>query len=364
MIEIRSHRGVREVPQAAWDAVVGDASPFLEWTWLAAMEEGGCVGEGTGWTPCPVTVWEGGRLVGVAPAYVKAHSYGEYVYDWQIAAFARQNGLRWYPKLVVAVPFTPVAGPRLVVAAGADRGRVLDALTSGLRAIGAKIAGLHVLFPSGEEPAELVARGGALRVQWQYHWHNRGYGSFDDWVATFPSKRRGAIRRERREAAVVRVEARVGSRPGLGALLWGFYENTYRRHTGGEGYLTAAFFEILCARWAHRIHTVLASDGDDVIAGTFNVLKGDRLYGRWWGCTREVPFLHFEVAIYAAVEWCIQNGVQVFEPGHGGDHKRARGFSPVLTHSVHWITDPRLDGALRDFFRREGEAVRAALEEP
>lgn len=358
MMTVRSHPGVRAVDPAAWDAVVAEGSPFLEHTFLSALEESGAVGEGTGWTPCPVTAWEGDRLVGVAPAYLKRHSYGEYVYDWQIANWAARRGMPWYPKLVVAVPFTPVTGSRLCVAPGVPAAGVIDALLGGLARLGAQTPGLHVLFPGAAETEALVARGGIRRVQWQYHWQNKGFGTFDDFLASVPSRRRNTIRRERREVAGVPIEAREGAAPGLAATLWEFYAATYQRHTGGEGYLNAAFFEILCARWGHRIHTVLARDPSGrPFAGTFNVRKGDRLYGRWWGATQEVPFLHFEVAIYAAVEWCIANRIAVFEPGHGGEHKRARGFEPVSTSSVHWIRDPRLAVALADLFQREAATM-------
>lgn len=356
--------GVRAVDRAAWDALVGDGTPFCEWDLLAALEEAGCVGGDTGWHPAPVTVWDGDRLVGAAPAYVKEHSFGEYVYDWRIAHWVHQQGRRWYPKLVVAVPYNPVQGARLLVAPDAPREAVVARLVEGLLAAGADLPGVHVLFPDERDAADCVARGASLRLQAQYHWHNRGWRTFEGWLAALPSKRRTMIRRERRAVEGVRVEVVEAPPAGLAGDLWGFYRDTYVRHTGETGYLNAAFFEILCARWAHRIHVVLARDGGRPIAGTFNVRKGDRLYGRWWGASRDVPFLHFEVAIYAAVEWCIREGVAAFEPGHGGEHKRARGFEPVLTRSTHWQRDADIHVALRAFYEREAHVVRASLGEP
>lgn len=362
MLEIRRHAGVRAVPADAWDALVGAGSPFLEWTWLAALEEAGCVGEGTGWIPAPVTAWRGERLVGAAPAYVKLHSMGEYVYDWSIAAWAGRRGVAWYPKLVVAVPFTPVTGQRLLVAPGEDAEEVRTGLLRGLARTADGMSGLHVLFPDVADAAAGLARGAVERLQAQYHWRDLGFGDFDGFLASLPAKRRAEIRRERRKVTGVRVEAREGLEPGLAGALWRFYDATYRRHTGAAGYLTPAFFEILAARWSHRLHTVLAWDGGDLVAGTLNVRKGDRLYGRWWGAARDVPYLHFEVAIYAAVEWCLRHGVTTFEPGHGGEHKRARGFAPTLVRSVHWVADRTLHAALADAFSREAVAVRAEVE--
>jgi hypothetical protein len=362
-LEVRVEAGVATVPAPAWDALVGEGSPFLEHAFLATLEDAGCVGEGTGWTPCPVTVWHGGQLVGAAPAYVKHHSYGEFVYDWQWAAFARRNGIRYYPKVVVACPFTPVTGERLLVAPGVDRDLVRGALVEALRALGTRAAGLHVLFPTAEETTLLDAAGGMTRLQWQYHWHNQGFRTFEDFLVTLPTKRRTAVRKERKSAASYGVVAALRPDPAVGAWMWQLYKNTHERHTGAEGYLNERFFTLLFQRWTHRLHTVIAYDGAEPIAGTLNVYKGDRLYGRHWGAVREVPLLHFEVAIYAAVDWCIANGVSVFEPGHGGEHKRARGFSPTLTTSAHWLTHPGLDQALRDFCRREAEAIHGMLGE-
>jgi predicted N-acyltransferase len=346
--------------------LVADGSPFLEHAFLYTLEETGSVGGDSGWLPCPVTIWFGERLVAAAPAYVKEHSQGEFVYDWQLASWAHRNGVRWYPKLVVAVPFTPVTGPRLLVApdlAPSEASAVRGALIAALQRLGRELASVNVLFPDEADAAALAGHGGAERVQWQYHWQNRGYGDFEAFLAALPSKRRSEIRRERRGVQGVRVEAAVGDRTGLAGDLADFYTATYRRHTGGEGYLAPGFFEALLPRWAHRVHTVCAYDsGGRRIAGTFNVVKGDRLYGRYWGARVEVPYLHFEVAIYAAVEWCIANGVAVFEPGHGGEHKRARGFAPTLVRSSHWITDPRVDRAVRAYFVEEAAAVRAAID--
>lgn len=359
MLEVRVDGSVLGLPAEAWDALVGDGSPFVEHAWLATLEEAGCVGGKTGWAPRPVTVWRRGTLVGAAPAYLRADSFGDYVYDWSVARWAAQRGLRWYPKLVVAVPFTPVTGARLLVAPGEDADAVREALVTGLARAAEGTSGVHVHFATEDEGRFLVARGAAERLQAQYHWHDRGYGDFEGFLATLPAKRRSETRRERRKVSGFRVEAARGAPDP--EVAWRFYADTYRRHTGGPGYLNRAFFDATCARWAHRLHTVRAWDGDELVAGTFNVVKGDRLHGRWWGCAREVPYLHFEVAIHAAVEWCLREGVTTFEPGHGGEHKRARGFDPVIVRSFHLHADGAVHAAVADAYAREAEAVRAAL---
>ena len=371
--EVEVLTGVTRVEASAWDALVGDGSPFLEHAFLAGLEETGCVGEEAGWIPCPIVVHaarDGRRtLVGAAPAYVKFHSFGEFVYDWRLASWSEQRGIPWYPKVVVAVPFTPVTGARLLVGSpppGTDEDgaawalRVRAALVEALERVAQGLASVNVLFP----PEAPVPEGWVERVQHQYHWSNTGYRDMEAWLATLPGKRRNAVRRERREAAAAAaVEVVDGTYPGLAGHLADFYARTCERYTGERGYLTRGFFEHICARWSHRVHAVLASRDGRVIAGTFNVRKGERLYGRYWGAREEVPFLHFEVAIYRAVEWCIAHGVRVFEPGHGGEHKHARGFAPTLVRSLHRHAHPGVHRAMVDFYGREGDAVRAAFTE-
>jgi predicted N-acyltransferase len=375
-LQVRIESGVAGVDSQAWDSLVGDGSPFLEHAFLAGLELTGCVGEASGWTPCPVTVWEGEagveRLVGAAPAYLKTHSFGEFVYDWRLAAWAERQGLPWYPKLVVAVPFTPVTGERLLVGepplgtpdAESWRTYVRTALLEGLGALGQRLPSMNVLFPDTPLREELRAQGWQERVQTQFHWRRGEARTFEDYLATLPGKRRNAVRRERREVAErVGIEIVDGSYPGLAGHLADFYASTCERYTGEAGYLNPAFFEHLCSNWRHRVQAVLAFQGPRLIAGTFNVRKGDRLYGRYWGCREEVPFLHFEVAIYRAVEWCLANGVEVFEPGHGGEHKLARGFTPTLVRSWHRHAHPGVARALGDFYAREREAVSEGLQD-
>ncbi len=292
------------VAPAEWDALVGDGSPFLEHTFLYGLEQLGCAVPDTGWTPRPVLVRDGdGKLVGAAPAWNKTHSQGEFVYDHGWADAAYRGGIQYFPKLVVGVPFTPVTGRRLLVHPGADPKAVRAALLRGLEEALAGCHGLHVLFDTEEEAGWLGEHGAFPRLQFQFHWYNRGYATFEDWVATFPSKKRNKFRLERNDLQGVRVEAHVDPPVALLDKMHAFYSNTCRQFgPWGRVYLSKALFRYLSEHWGERLHLVIASEGDRIVAGAFNVIKGDRLYGRYWGAEEHVPFLHFEVCYYQAVE--------------------------------------------------------------
>ncbi len=363
MQSVRVVGDLSSVPEAAWDHLVGEGSPFLEHRWLRALEESGCVEAETGWIPRHVTVWRGEQLVAACPAYVKLHSMGEFVYDWSWAHAARQLGLPYYPKLIVGVPFTPVTGQRLLVRPGPDAEELRQILVAGLLELGKqlKCAGLHVLFPEAEESQALEDLGGHLRLQSQFHWTNQGYADFEDFLKRAMSgKRRGEVRRERRRLAESGLEVRVleGEQIDEAALaaMQGFYTDTCWKF-GGRSYLNPDLWAWLLEGFRDRLHLVLAYDQGRPIAGALNVQKGERLYGRYWGCSEERPYLHFEVCYYRAIEHCIERGLGVFEPGHGGGHKHPRGFEPTITRSNHWLTDPRLSGPIEDFLVRERAAV-------
>lgn len=364
MLSTRCDTSFSAVDPVAWDALVGDASPFLEHAFLRALEIDGAVGAASGWHLRLLTVWDDARLAGGVVAWVKDHSFGEFVYDWRLAAWAQDQGLAWYPKLVVGVPFTPVTGRRLLVADGLDahlRRGVEDALLAGLEDAGRACVSRNVLFPTEEDAVTLTGRGWAERIQVQYHWTNDGYRSFEDALAPLPSKRRTSIRKERAAHRDLDVRVVDGSYPGLATRLASFYAGTAERYTGERGYVGEAFFAAYCRAAPHRVRAVLALESGTPFAGTFNVWKGDRLYGRWWGADDERPYLHFEVALYRAMDWCIAHGVRVFEPGHGGDHKRARGFLPTVVRSCHVAHHRGLDAALRRFYAEESRAVRGTF---
>ena len=359
MAELELLPGVAAVPRDEWNALVGDASPFLEWDWLASLEESGCVGPETGWQPLPLVARENGRLVAACPLYLKAHSEGEFVFDGSWADAAERAGIRYYPKLLVGVPFTPVAGPRFLVAPGRDRAPWVRELAEGLRGLCAArdLSGAHVNFCLEDEVRVLEGCGFLPRVGVQYHWRNHGYASFDDYLAAFRSKKRNQIRRERRavDEAGVRIEVVRGDAIGeeLFEPMFRCYRATVDAHAWGRRYLSRRFFERLAERFRDRLCFVVARRGDRIVAGTTNVVKGDSFYGRYWGALEPIRNLHFEVCYYAPIEWCIERGIQRFEPGAGGDYKWLRGFDATPTFSLHLLTEPRLSEAVSDFLARE-----------
>ncbi len=367
MEELLLAPGVASVARDEWDALVGDGSPFLEWEFLAGLEETGAVGGETGWTPRPLLARRDGRLVAACPLYVKTHSEGEFVFDHGWADAAERAGIPYYPKLLVGVPFTPVGGARFLTAPGEDAAAWAGRLAAALREVCGErgLSGVHVNFCREAEVAPAEDAGFLARIGVQYHWTNAGYVDFDDWLARFRHKRRNQIRRERRSLAEqgIALEVRAGGavEPELVAPLFRFYCATADRRPWGRRYLPRGFFERLVERFRHRLVAVLARHEGRVIAGTFNVQKGDALYGRYWGCDEALPHLHFGVCYYAAVEHCIQTGLRRFEPGAGGDYKQVRGFDARPTWSLHFLAEPRLHRAVARFLEAERAEARAAL---
>ncbi len=360
--------GVREVPRAEWNALVGDDSPFLEWEWLASLEEAGCVGEREGWAPRPLVAREAGRLVAACPVYLKGHSEGEFVFDWGWADAAQRAGLAYYPKLLVGIPFTPVTGARLLTAPGEDRQALLAQCARALVELcGAnELSGVHVNFCRDDERAALEAAGFLPRLGLQYHWRNDGCASFDDYLARLRSKRRNQVRREQRSLAEqgVTVSALVGDEitDELFAPMFEIYCVTVDNHPYGRRYLNQRFFELLRERYRERLCFIVARRGEEIVAGTVNVQKGDALYGRYWGALVPLHNLHFNVSYYAGIAHCIAQGFARFEPGAGGEYKQLRGFDAVPTWSCHWLADPRLRDAVAHFLAREREQAAAAID--
>jgi len=347
-------------------------SPFLSYAWLDALEQTGCVTPESGWMPCHLSLDRDGETLAFAPAYLKGNSDGEFVFDHSWARFAERSlGVRYYPKLVLSVPFTPATGPRLLVRAGADRDELVRALPFALRKLVEELglSGAHVLFPERSDADVLVEGGLALRTGIQFQWHNDGYATFDDFLARFTSKRRNQIRRERREvlASGIEIDVLTGSDllPDLAGFVHAFYRATVDRYLWGRPYLNHAFFEEVLARLRNNLEIVVARDRASRrrIAGAFNVIGNGVLYGRYWGALEDRSFLHFEVCFYRGIERAISHKVKRFEPGAGGEHKLTRGFAPTPTYSVHHLTPPRLDLTVRDFLRRERVAVEREIEE-
>jgi uncharacterized protein len=367
MIELSTHETMRAIGESEYSALVrDDTPPFLSFAFLDALERTGCVGADRGWHPCHLALRKDGELVAVAPAYLKENSEGEFVFDWGWAEFA-EGRLRipYYPKLIVAVPFTPATGPRLLIRDGFDESELVSALGSLLPRVVDKlgVSSAHVLFPTETQASSLVGAGLLHRCGLQYHWHNAGYDGFDDFLGRFSSKRRNQIKREVRgpEEQGLSLETFDGSELGADLIdaVFDFYLSTVDRHFYGRRYLNREFFHEVCASMPKAVHVVLARERQSgrPLAGAFNLVGKTALYGRYWGAYEERPFLHFNVCYYQGIRDCIARGLDLFEPGAGGEHKLARGFEPTRTHSAHHLVDRRLNFAVEDFVKRERAAI-------
>ena len=365
---------VTEVPAARWDALFAHepdaATPFLRHAFLAALEESGCASARTGWGPRHITLWRGERLVAAAPAYACSGSEGDFSRDWAWAAAARDAGLPYYPKLSITVPFTPVTGRRLLVAAGEERGAASAALLAGAIALARaeRLTGVHVLFHAEDEAPALAGAGLAARLDFQYHWVNAGYRAPDDFLARFRSGRRSSIRREKAAPARQGVAIRTvrGEELAAGAAAWAdamhaLHRAAVQRMEWGMCWVNRDFYRRVFAAMPDALEVVEARRDGELLAAAFNAASGSRLYGRYWGCREQVPFLHFNVCLYHSVDECIRRGLQAFEGGAGGEHKLARGFEPALTRSGHLFLDRRLDAPLRRHLAGEVAARREAL---
>jgi predicted N-acyltransferase len=351
--------GVAQIDATRWDQLAG-GDPFVRHAFLSALEESGSVGPGTGWSPAPITVEdETGALVAVAPAYLKSHSQGEYVFDHGWAdAFERAGG-QYYPKLQVAVPFTPVPGSRLL-------GHFPQQLLAAAEAVTLQngLSSAHITFLDDAGAAECLARGWLIRHGVQYHWFNRGYGEFEDFLAALASRKRKAIRKERAAAREgFEFVALQGNDIGTAEwdAMWAFYQDTGSRKWG-RPYLTRAFFDRIGETMSDKLLLLLAYRGGTPIAGALNLIGPDTLYGRYWGTVDEVPFLHFELCYYQAIEWAIEHGLSSVQAGAQGEHKLARGYEPVISRSAHFLADPGLRRAVAEFLDGERAAIATEAE--
>jgi hypothetical protein len=360
--------GVRSLPRESWNALIGDESPFLEWDWLASLEESAVVGAESGWLAKPLVARDGDRILAACPLYLKGNSEGEFVFDHGWADAAERAGIRYYPKLLVGVPFTPVGGARFLVAAGEDRGRWIAAFAGALRdiALANDFSGVHVNFCNDDEVAVLREAGWLPRLGLQYHWINRAWPDFDAYLGSLRHKRRKEVRREMRAVAEAGVSIEVRSGVEIPDAwfdpIWRFYRATIDNNPWGRLYLNQRFFDLLRERFRERLCFVMAMRAGVPIAGAFNVQKGDALYGRYWGASEYVKHLHFVVCYYAGIEHCIRHGLARFEPGAGGDYKQVRGFDAQPTWSAHFLADPRLAHAVARYLERERAQTGDAIE--
>lgn len=367
-LELHTLDSLQAVPGAEWNRVAGTANPFLRHEFLAALERTGCVGPGTGWTPRHLTALDAGRLVGAVPLYRKSHSFGEFVFDWGWAEAYERAGLAYYPKLVAAVPLSPVTGPRLLSGSGPSSEAIARELARGALACAREepVSSLHCLFPPAAEMPLLEAHGLLPRAACQFHWTNAGYRDFDDFLDALSSKRRKEIRRERREAMRAGVEVEVLRGDEVSEHQWRvyhrFYCATFDRKWGYPS-LTEDFFREIGCTMPEAVLLVLARRGDRYVAGALFLRGAHTLYGRHWGYLEHHRALHFELCYYRGIEYCIREGLQRFEAGAQGEHKIWRGFLPVRTWSAHWIRHDLFREAIGDFVARERRAVSRYIEE-
>ena len=353
-------------PNGNASAAVRDAAPFLRHEFLLALEESGCATARTGWAPRHLLLEDAsGALKAALPLYLKSHSRGEFVFDFSWANAYLQHGLHYYPKLLSAVPFTPVTGPRLLIdprAAATERRALEDALVKAAMhyARAERVSSWHVLFPGDENLEALRGAGLIERRDCQFHWHNRGYESFEAFLATFTAEKRKKAKRERRRVAEAGIEFDTRFAGELDEAAWRsiyeFYADTFYRH-GHEPYLNLRFFKLIAARMPERLMLKIARLAGEPIAVAIFFIGDEALYGRYWGAAGHYHSLHFETCYYQGIDFCIERGLERFEPGTQGEHKVPRGFVPAITVSAHDIVDPRFAAAIRDYAAREARGV-------
>ncbi|AJP73223.1 GNAT family N-acetyltransferase [Sphingomonas hengshuiensis] len=350
--------GVASIPAAAWDACAGTVNPFIGHAFLSILERSGSATAEAGWQPLPIVIdGTDGLPAAIAPAYAKTHSQGEYVFDHGWADAWERAGGRYYPKIQVAVPFSPVPGPRLLLRDPA----LAPALIAGIEAVTDqnRLSSAHATFLSEEQLPWFESAGWLIRAGTQFHWQNDGYAAFDDFLGVLASRKRKAIRKERAQALEgLSIRHLTGAEitEAHWDAFWVFYQDTGARKWG-QPYLTRAFFSLLGAEMADKVLLIFAERDGVPIAGALNLIGADTLYGRYWGCTEEVPFLHFELCYYQAIDAAIARGLARVEAGAQGEHKLARGYAPVTTWSAHYLPDPGFRRAVADFLERERLAV-------
>ncbi|MEM6605398.1 MAG: GNAT family N-acetyltransferase [Pseudomonadota bacterium] len=358
---------VANVSADSWNALRRDDYPFFRHDFLLGLERSDCTNEETGWQPAHLCLRDSSgeasdddeSILAIVPAFLKSHSYGEYVFDWAWADAWNRMGLSYYPKMVTAAPFTPATGARMLHRETLDRDDLWRTFSEQLPELATrlKISGWHVLFPRRGDAVALENAGLHMRHQVQFHWYNHGYQCFDDFLSSFSSRKRKALRRERRRVEEQNID--IDMRSGLELTeedwlaFYRFYQFTYAKRSGHGGYLTREFFLDVAPQLGEQVLMATARHNEKPVAGALYFRDEDTLYGRYWGCSREFDCLHFEACYYQGIEYCIANGLSRFDPGAQGEHKIGRGFEPTTTLSAHWITQTDLDDAIRDFTRRE-----------
>jgi uncharacterized protein len=354
---------LKHVPASEWNRLAG-SDPFLSHEFLSALHETGCASAGTGWTPQFVLLRSNGQLTGAMPLYLKDHSYGEYVFDWSWADAYYRHGIAYYPKLLSAIPFTPVSGSRLLAATDSDRDRLIAAALQLARSL--RVSSLHCLFPPRAQADRMQSHGMTLRHGVQFHWMNQGYHTFDDFLGALNHSKRKKIKQERRKVAEADVKFSWLEGDEITERDWAFfnrcYRQTYREHRSTP-YLNLEFFLRLGRALPQHTVLILARRAGAPIAAALHVRHGDKLHGRHWGSVEYLPVLHFECCYYQAIEYCIARGLAVFEGGAQGEHKMARGLMPSPTCSAHWLARPEFAQAIEQFLAREARGMERYMDE-
>lgn len=367
MLDAQFHPNIADIDAGEWNGLFRSANPFVSHQFLSALERSGCVGGDTGWEPRHLLMRRNGAPVAAMPLYVKSHSHGEFVFDWAWAEAYARHGLDYYPKLLTAIPYSPVTGPRIGLRAGEAEAELLAEIFARLRQLcdAGNCSGWHLLFPDAGLKAGLESLSGAgllRRTDVQFHWHNRNFDGFGDFLAALRSSRRKNVRKERRKVAQAGVRIRRITGSQASDAQWeGFYRcyrHTYLKRSGHPGYLNREFFRLLRAVMAEQLMLVVVERDGQMLASALFLFDDRTLYGRYWGALEQVDCLHFEVCFYQGIEFCIERGLGVFDPGTQGEHKLVRGFEPVETASFHWISDPRFRAAIGDYLEREKDGVR------
>ncbi|MBV7300329.1 GNAT family N-acetyltransferase [Enterovibrio paralichthyis] len=361
-LECRVVATIEELGEPAWNALLPDDNPFVRYAFLHALEQSGAVGGKSGWLPQYLAVFDGETLLGAAPCFLKLHPYGEYVFDWSWAEAYEDADLDYYPKLVCAIPFTPATGPRLLVRDTDHVEAVTDYLIGGLQSLAAQLdcSGAHVLFPDKTGMRPLTKHSFLERRAVQFHWFNRGYASFDDFLATLTARKRKTLRKERvcieqQSLQVEVLEGKAVTSEHL-ALMYKFYQRTYLKRSGHLGYLNRDFFLSLAKQNAQLV-LILAKDNGQYVAGSLYFRSKETLFGRFWGCLGEYEKLHFELCYYQGIEYCIHHRIAKFDAGAQGEHKLLRGFEPVFTYSAHLLRHQGFHQAIADYLMREHSLI-------
>jgi predicted N-acyltransferase len=366
--ELRFLTSISEISQKDWNSLVEDNSPFLKHQFLYALEQTKCVCSQTGWQPFHLVVYLGELLVGAMPLYLKSHSYGEYVFDFQWADAFQQAGGKYYPKLLTSVPFTPCAGAR-ILARAENLAHLAPLMIEAIEAeaIRMKVGSYHLLFPQDTSLAMYENTSLKQRLGMQYHWFNRSYQTFDEFLLSCNAKARKNIKRERRVVKqsgvrfVVKEDGQITNDDWNS--FYSFYVSTYRKRSGNNGYLSLAFFKLIGQTMSASLVLIFASQNGQQMAAALFFKGEDILYGRYWGCLEEIEFLHFETCYYQGIEYCINNNLSHFDAGAQGEHKIKRGFGPVQTFSYHWIENQSFADAIEEFLGKEQVYVTEAIEE-